>query len=132
MAELDHLPTPAALTNADASGVIKGLFKRFLASNPFYLTSAGLLLYGINQITTDSKWVSTELPMLKFNFCALLIYEIMLVFTAITLARRRIWYDALLLFGLANLFIIVPFSLVSRTIFISYHPALIMTFSGAT
>jgi hypothetical protein len=131
MAELDNLPTPASLTEPDASGAIKAMFKKFLASNPFYLTSAGLLLYGINQITTDTKWLSTELPMLKFNFCALLIYEIMLVCTAITLARRHIWYDALLLFGLANLFIIVPFSLVSRTIFISYHPALTMTLSGA-
>jgi hypothetical protein len=35
--------------------------------------------------------------MLGFNFCALLIYEILLVATAIALARRGVWYDALLL-----------------------------------
>jgi hypothetical protein len=58
-------------------------FKRILAGNPFYLASAGLLLYGINQLTTDPKLVGAEFPMLRFNFCALVVYEIMLVFTAI-------------------------------------------------
>src|SRR5579863_1739427 len=99
-------------------------FKRILAGNPFYLASAGLLLFGINQLTTDPKLVGAEFPMLRFNFCALLLYEIMLVCTAITLIRRRIWYDAMLLFGLTNLFIILPFSLISRAVFLSPHLAL--------
>ena len=66
-------------------------FKRIMAGNPFYLASAGLLLYGINQLTTDPKLVGAEFPMLRFNFCALLLYEIMLVCTAIALIRRKIW-----------------------------------------
>jgi hypothetical protein len=47
------------------------------------------------------------------------------------LIRRKIWYDALLLFGLTNLFIIVPFSLVSRAVFLSSHLALAMSICGA-
>jgi len=105
--------------------------KRILAGNPFYLASAGFLLLGINQLTTDSKLVGAELPMLRFNFCALLLYEIMLVGTAILLIRRKIWYDAMLLFGLTNLFVIVPFSLISRAVFLSSHLALAMSICGA-
>ncbi|HEV2329949.1 MAG TPA: hypothetical protein VGY56_14300 [Verrucomicrobiae bacterium] len=80
-------------------GSLSSMFKRIMAGNPFYLASAGLLLYGINQLTTDSKLVGAGSPMLRFNFCALVLYEIMLVGTAILLIRRRIWYDALLLFA---------------------------------
>jgi uncharacterized MnhB-related membrane protein len=111
---------------------LRTMFKRIMAGNPFYLASAGLLLYGINQLTTDPKLVGAEFPMLRFNFCALLLYEIMLVCTAITLIRRRIWYDAMLLFGLTNLFIIVPFSLISRAVFLSPHLAITMSIIGAT
>lgn len=110
---------------------LRSLCKRIMAGNPFYLMSAGLLLYGINQLTTDSKLVGAEFPMLRFNFCALALYEIMLVGTAILLIRRKIWYDALLLFGLTNLFVIVPFSLISRAVFLSPHLALAMTICGA-
>src|SRR5258708_18327993 len=90
--------------------------RRIMAGNPFYLASAGALLYGINQLTTDPKLVGAESSMLRFNFCALAVYEVMLVITAIALARRRIWYDALLLVGLANLLIIISFSLISRAV----------------
>jgi hypothetical protein len=107
------------------------MLARILAGNPFYLASAGLLLYGINELTTDAKVVGAEFPMLRFNFCALFLYEIMLVATAILLIRRKIWYDALLLFGLTNVFVIVPFSLVTRAVFLSAHLALAMSICGA-
>jgi hypothetical protein len=67
---------------------------------------------------------------LRFNFSALVLYEIMLVGTAILLIRRKIWYDALLLFGLTNLFVIVPFSLISRAVFLSSHLAFAMSVCG--
>ena len=118
-------------TAIDFVELLRSLFKRIIAGNPFYLASAGFLLYGINQLTADSKLVGAGLPILRFNFCALALYEIMLVGTAILLIRRRIWYDALLLFGLANLFVIVPFSLISRAVFLSSNLALTMTICGA-
>ena len=110
---------------------LRSMSARILAGNPFYLASAGLLLYGINELTTDAKVVGAECPLLRFNFCALFLYEIMLVATAILLIRRKIWYDALLLFGLTNLFVIVPFSLVTRAVFLSAHLALAMSVCGA-
>ena len=126
---MDSAPAAQPIGNELVSPVRLAL-KRVMAGNPFYLASAGLLLYGINQLTTDPKLVGAEFPMLRFNFCALLLYEIMLVCTAITLIRRRIWYDAMLLFGLTNLFIIVPFSLISRAVFLSPHLALEMSLVG--
>ncbi len=121
-------PQPTATNFAEQ---LRSLFKGIIAGNPFYLASAGLLLYGINQLTTNSKLVGAGFPMLRFNFCALALYEIMLVGTAILLIRRKIWYDALLLFGLANVFVIVPFSLISRAVFLNSHLALAMTICGA-
>jgi hypothetical protein len=127
---MDSAPAAQPVVNEPISP-LRLAFKRIMAGNPFYLASAGLLLYGINQLTTDPKLVGAEFPMLRFNFCALLLYEIMLVCTAITLIRRKIWYDAMLLFGLTNLFIIVPFSLISRAVFLSPRLALIMSIIGA-
>ena len=109
---------------------MRAWMKRIIARNPFYLISAGLLLYGINQLTTDPKLVGAEFSMLRFNFCALIIYEVMLVVTAISLARRGVWYDALLLVGLSNLFIIVPFSLISRAVLLDSKLALAMSVIG--
>ena len=127
-ADAESVPRPVACPPAID---LRTLMKRVIARNPFYLVSAGLLLFGINQLTTDPRLVGAEFSMLRFNFCALIIYEVMLVTTAIALARRGIWYDALLLVGLANLFIIVPFSLISRAVFLNPGLALAMTISGA-
>jgi hypothetical protein len=120
----DELP-PAPL----ATRLIPWL-KRLLTGNPFYLASAGLLLYGMNKLSTDSRLVGAENSMLQFNFSALIAYEILLTVTAILLARRKIWYDSLLLFGLDNLFIIIPFSLVSRALFLSSSFATMMCLAG--
>src|SRR5437867_3608924 len=100
--------------------------RRVLASNPFYLASAGFLLYGVNRLSSDPRLTGAESSQLAFNFCALFGYEILLVITAIVLARRSIWYDALLLVGLENLFVLLPFSLVSRAVLLNQHLAWIM------
>src|SRR2546423_1384554 len=100
---------------------------RFLSSNPFYLASAGFLLYGVNRVSSDSRLGGAEVSQLTFNFCALFAYEILLVVTSILLARRQIWYDSILLVGLENLFVLIPFSLVSRTVLLSPGLGLVMT-----
>ncbi len=97
--------------------------RRILASNPFYLASAGFVLYGINRLSSDPRLTGAETALLGFNFGALFFYELLLVITAIVLARRAIWYDALVLVGLENLFVLVPFSLVSRTVLLNQHLA---------
>ncbi|MSU58183.1 MAG: hypothetical protein EXS35_08385 [Pedosphaera sp.] len=96
--------------------ILANFFRRFLSCNPLYLASAGLLLYGINQLSSDPSVAGAEPAQITFNFAALFLYEILLVWTAIVLARRTIWYDALLLVGLENLFVLIPFSLVSRAV----------------
>jgi hypothetical protein len=93
---------------------IKCLVKRFLACNPFYLVSAALLLYGFYRVSVDANFLRGELAQLWFNFGSLQCYEILLVLTAVLLARRRIWYDSTLLVGLENLLVLVPFILLSE------------------
>jgi hypothetical protein len=95
-------------------GPIIHWLKRFLACNPFYLVSAALLLYGVYRVSLDANFLRRELAQLWFNFGSLQCYEMLLVLTAILLARRRIWYDSTLLVGLENLLVLVPFILLSE------------------
>jgi len=93
--------------------------KRFLVCNPFYLVSAALLLFGMYRISVDRNFITEEISQLAFNLTSLGFYEILLVATAIFLARRRIWYDSTLLVGLENLLVFVPFILVNQVALIS-------------
>jgi len=93
--------------------------KRFLICNPFYLVSAALLLFGMYRLSVDRSLFTGEISQLVFNLSSLEFYEILLVATAIFLAARRIWYDSTLLVGLENLFVFVPFILVSQVALIS-------------
>ena len=62
------------------------------------------------------SWKATS--KLAFNFAALQLYEILLVFVAIVLGVRRVWYDSTLLVVLENLLLLVPFILVTQAILI--------------
>lgn len=86
----------------------------FLATNPFYLMSAALLLYGIYRVSTGPGVFASETAQLAFNFGALQFYEILLVGTAILLARRAVWYDSTLLAAVENALVFVPFILVTQ------------------
>ena len=106
------------------------LLKRLLAGNPFYIVSAALLLYSIYGLSVDSRLFSAETPQLFFNFTAFQVYELLLTFTAIILARRTIWYDSALLVSLENLFVFVPFILISQALLLESHIAFIFCFAG--
>ena len=106
--------------------LVAGMGGRFLASNPLYFASAGFLLYGVNRLSVNPALAGAESSQLKFNFCALLLYELLVVATAAVLARRRIWYDAMLLAVLENLFVLVPFSLVTRAALVDHSGAWMM------
>src|SRR5262245_33696566 len=88
--------------------------RRLLGYNPFFLISAGLLLYGIYRVSVDPNFLSRDTSQLIFNYSSLQVYESMLVAVAILLARRFLWYDATLLAGLENLLVLVPFILTSE------------------
>lgn len=87
--------------------------RKFFACNPFYLVSAALLIYGCYRVSIDGTFVDRETARLLFNYSSVQIYELLLVGVAIFLARRCLWYDSMVLVGLENLLVFVPFILVS-------------------
>ena len=93
--------------------------KWLLTVNPFYLASAVLMLYGLYLVSVDTQLLGQETSQLAFNFSSLQLYECLLVVTAVVLARRCIWFDATLLVIFENLFVVVPFILISQASFIS-------------
>ena len=105
--------------------------KKFFACNPFYLFSAALLLYGVYLVSFDANFSGREKLQLAFNFSSIQVYEILLVVTAIILARRRIWYDSLLLVGLENLLVLVPFILISQAALLSHRIVVDICLVGA-
>src|ERR1700722_14897763 len=105
--------------------------KKFFACNPFYLVSAALLLYGVYLISFDANFLGREISQLAFNFTSLQVYEILLVGTAIVLARRRIWYDSVLLVCLENLLVLVPFILISQAALLGHRAVLAVCLAGA-
>lgn len=87
--------------------------RKFFACNPFYLVSAALLLYGLYRVSIDATFTDHDTARLFFNFGSVQIYELLLVGVAIFLARRYLWYDSMVLVGLENMLVFVPFILVS-------------------
>jgi hypothetical protein len=88
--------------------------KRLFVCNPFFLASAMLLLYGLYRVSIDPNFLATEVAQLTFNFTSLQCYELLLVVTAAVLARRHLWHDSTVLVLLENLFLLVPFILISQ------------------
>ena len=88
--------------------------RRLLVCNPFFLCSAALLLFGVNQLSGEEKLFSEEIQNLLFNFSALQFYEVLVVLTAVVLARRKVWYDSSLLVVLEQGLALVPFMLISQ------------------
>jgi hypothetical protein len=105
--------------------------RHFFACNPFYLVSAALLLFGLYRLADDSMFPGREVAQLAFNFTSLQFYEVLLVVTAVFLARRRIWYDSNLLVGLENLLLFVPFILISQAALIDIHAVWKLCAAGA-
>ncbi|MDB6121063.1 MAG: hypothetical protein JWQ71_56 [Pedosphaera sp.] len=88
--------------------------KKLLVCNPFYLVSAATLLYGFYLVASDANFPGKEFAQLVFNLGSLQFYEVLLIATALLLARRHIYYDSNLLIFLENLLILVPFILLSQ------------------
>ena len=102
-----------------------------IARNPLYPLSAALLLYGINLLSTDPRFLPVEEANLLFNFSALQVYEIMLVGVALLLAVRRIHYDATLLTVIENGLVFVPFILVTQAVLIGRGMAALLCGAAA-
>jgi hypothetical protein len=118
LANLRRSQTAARASNPTPRG-FSHWARVLLVCNPFYLVSAALLLCGLYLVSDDAHFPGRETAQLTFNFTALQFYEALLAATAIMLARRRIWYDSTLLVGLENLFVLVPFILVTQAAWLS-------------
>jgi hypothetical protein len=88
--------------------------RKFFACNPFYLVSAALLLYGCYRVSIDETFADRETARLLFSFSSVQVYELLVVGVAIFLARGYLWYDSMVLVGLENLLVFVPFILISQ------------------
>ena len=105
--------------------------RKLFVCNPFYLVSAALLLFGCYHVSIDAPLFDQETARLTFNFTSVQFYEILVVLTAIFLARRSIWYDSTLLVGLENLLVFVPFIFISQAALIDSNMALELCLVGA-
>lgn len=110
----DSVPTTDKARSCWSQQDVTIWLKRLLAGNPLYLVSAAMMLYGLHLVATDSSMLQQELSKLWFNVSAIEIYELMIVGVAVLLVRRRIWYDGNLLITLENMFMFVPFILISQ------------------
>src|SRR5712692_6747881 len=102
----DQPALPPGVRLADSPPAWEKL-RRFLDCNPFYLASAAVLLYSFYLVSADRIFLPTEAGQLSFNLGSLQLYQILVVVTAVFLARRAIWYDSTLLVGLENLLLLV-------------------------
>jgi hypothetical protein len=119
--DLTNVPPPIAPDSAAVPPLPAGRpipltcwLQKFFVCNPFYLVSAALLLFGCYRVSVDAPLLNLESARLVFNFTSVQVYELLLVLTAIFLARRQLWYDSTLLVGLENLLVFVPFILISH------------------
>jgi len=126
-------PQPAS-TEAPRQSVsfaIQKWLRLLLAGNPFYIASAALLLFGINRLSVDPRFLSGEEANLIFSFSALQVYEIVLIGVVVFLAARRILYDSTLLVVLESIVLFVPFILVTQAAMIGKGMALLLCAFGA-
>jgi hypothetical protein len=131
VSEVPPEPPKPPPTPPSSSKPFSWWLRKLFACNPFYLVSAALLLFGCYRVSIEAPFLKLESARLLFNFSSVECYEIMLVVTAIFLARRRLWYDSTLLVGLENLLVFVPFILISQAALIDSGMAQTMCLAGA-
>jgi len=126
-------PVPPIIHNAAdrSESDFRRIVRYLLAGNPFFILSAVLLLYAMRRLSFDARLFSTEVSQLIFNFSSFQFYEIILVGTAILLARRKIWYDSTLLVFIESMFAFVPLMLVSQALLVENSIASILCLAGA-
>src|SRR5207245_2680859 len=82
------------------------------------------------RVSADPRFLPGEIGQLIFTFSSLQFYEVLVVITAIFLARRWIWYDSTLLVGLENMLVLVSFILVSQAALIDQRIIWVMCLAG--
>src|SRR5688572_31832143 len=117
---MDTLPHPSGTQIVEEPEVslepVPSFWRTLIRCNPFYLFSALLLLYGVYRASIDPAFLSTESRQVIFNFSSIELYGLMLVGTVTFLARRKIFYDATLLYFIENVLVLIPFILISQVV----------------
>src|SRR5215468_10673587 len=75
-------PVPSSAQSSLELKPVSWWLRKLFACNPFYLVSAALLLFGCYRVSIDAPMFNLETARLLFNFTAVQIYEVLLVFTA--------------------------------------------------
>src|SRR6476620_6322929 len=127
----NHGSSSVLNTGVGSVARLKGWATRLFDSNPFYLLSALMLIYAIYTISVGPTFFASEPRQILFNFTSLEVYSLMLVGTAVFLARRRIWYDSALLVVLENILVLIPFMLVSHAAFVQNRLAVSICLVGS-
>src|ERR1022692_1973883 len=117
-------------TRPVTGGDLARWLRQALGRDPFFIVSAALLLLSMRLLSGGAGGFTRETSQLLFNFSSFQVYELLLVGTAIVLARRKIWYDSGLLVGVETLFVFVPFILVSQALLLENKIALAFCLSG--
>lgn len=87
----------------------------------------------MDQLTGDPRFLGgDETRQLLFVFFALQLYELVVVGTAIVLARRQVWYDSALLTVLEHGLVLVPFMMMSQAVLTEWRLTLFLTAAGGT
>ena len=85
------------------------LSKFIVTCNPWFLSSAVMLLYGIYQVRVDKIFLDSEELEVLFSFFTLQIYEAMALFSAWFFLKRKLSYDAVFLIVVVGILSLIPF-----------------------
>ena len=92
------------------------LNKFILTCNPWFLSSAVMLLYGIYQVRVDKIFLDSEELEVLFSFFTLQVYEAMALFSAWYFLRRKLSYDAVFLIVVVGILSLIPFLNLSQAL----------------
>lgn len=92
------------------------LSKFIVTCNPWFLSSAVMLLYGIYQVRVDKIFLDSEELEVLFSFFTLQIYEAMAIFSAWFFLKRKLSYDAVFLIVVVGILSLIPFLNLSQAL----------------
>ncbi|MCH2209455.1 MAG: hypothetical protein MK132_26835, partial [Lentisphaerales bacterium] len=90
--------------------------KFIVTCNPWFLSSAVILLFGIYQIRVDEVFLGSEEVEVLYSFFTLQVYEIMALLSAWCFLKRRLNYDAVFLIIVVGILSLVPFLNLSQAL----------------
>ncbi|MCM8532257.1 MAG: hypothetical protein NE330_13935 [Lentisphaeraceae bacterium] len=95
----------------------KDIWQRLIITcNPWFLSSAVLLLLGIYNVQMDENFISTEESEVLFSFFTLQIYEVMALASTWYFMKKYFHHDAVLLIIIVAILSLIPYLNLSQAI----------------